>query len=270
MSPPSSATSSRAELTRRLIVSFHDLHPGSRIICGHFLEALRRRGVERISLLVVPRWHGGRPFVDDEEFTGWLHARAAEGHDLCLHGFFHRAEDVGGGPWSRLVARHYTQSEGEFYQIDLEVARDRVKRGLALFGEAGLPVHGFTPPAWLLSREGRAALRESGLHYTTTFSGVDLLQQGRWLPAPTIVYSCRSAWRRMVSRGWVRFWAQVNRHAPLLRIAAHPGDFKDARVEASLLHLIERALADGRQSVTYRDLLAPGTPPLRVDPLAAA
>lgn len=252
-----------------MIVSFHDLHPGSRLICGHFLEALRRRGVDRVSLLVVPRWHGGRPFVQDEGFTEWLHERAAEGHDLCLHGFFHKAETVRGGPWNRLVGRCYTQSEGEFYQIEEATARDHLRRGLMLFAAAGLPVHGFTPPAWLLSPGGRTALREAGFHYTTSFNRVDLLQQGRSLPAPTIVYSCRSPSRRLISRIWAPFWARVNRAAPLLRIAAHPGDFKDSHVETSLLHQVEEAVAGGREPITYRDLLAPGTEPLRVDALAS-
>jgi len=237
-------------------VSFHDLHPGSRGACVRFLQGLAALGIPRISLLVVPRWHGGPPFTEDREFTAWLRRLAGEGHDICLHGFFHRVEKVVGGPLARLVGRHYTAGEGEYHQIDRTTARDRLERGLRILAEeAGLPVVGFTPPAWLLSAEGRAALVEAGLHYTTTFGSIDLLQQGRRIVAPTLVFSCRAAWRRAVSIVWVRLWARVHAAAPVLRVAAHPCDFDHPAIEASLWARVRAALADGRLPTTYRDLL---------------
>ncbi|MBE2214828.1 MAG: polysaccharide deacetylase family protein [Opitutaceae bacterium] len=252
-------------------MSFHDLHPGSRAACTHFIEGLAGLGITRISLLVVPRWHGDAPFTEDAAFTAWLRGLAAAGHDICLHGFFHQAEAVTGNAVNRLVGTHYTAGEGEYYQIDRATARDRIDRGLhILAGEAGLPVVGFTPPAWLLSADGRAELVAAGLHYTTTFGAVDLLQLDRQLRAPTIVYSCRAAWRRGVSRIWVRFWAWVNAGAPILRIAAHPCDFDHPSIEASLWTRVRAALADGRTPATYRDLL-PGAAELApIRPRAAA
>lgn len=225
-------------------------------MCGHFLEGLAQLGVPRISLLVVPRWHGGPPFTEDESFTDWLRELADEGHDICLHGFYHRVEAVTGGAVNRLVGRHYTAGEGEYYQIEQAVARDRIERGLRIVAEeAGLPVVGFTPPAWLLSEAGRSALVAAGLHYTTTLGSVDFLQLDRRLRAPTLVYSCRSTWRRAVSRVWVRFWAWANTSAPVLRVAAHPCDFEHASIERSLWARIRAAVEDGREPVTYRDLL---------------
>lgn len=252
-------------------MSFHDLHPGSRAACTRFLEGLAALGITHISLLVVPRWHGGAPFTEDEDFTRWLRGLAEAGHDICLHGFFHRVEAVTGNAVNRIVGRHYTAGEGEYYQIDHATARDRIDRGLRILAdEAGLPVVGFTPPAWLLSAEGRTALIDAGLHYTTTFGAVDLLQLDRQLRAPTIVYSCRAAWRRGVSRIWVRFWAWANASAPILRIAAHPCDFEHPSIEASLWTRVRAALADGRTSATYRDLLPPDGRVAPVRPRAAA
>jgi hypothetical protein len=245
------------------------LHPETRAVCDRFLAKLRGLGVPKASLLVVPRWHGRLPCSDDPEFVEWLRQRAAEGHDICMHGFFHRADHVQGGPIRQFVGRCYTNSEGEFYQIGRDTARDRVQRGLhILVDAAGLPVHGFTPPAWLMSKEGREAVMEAGLHYTTTWSRVELLRARRAIPAPTLVYSCRNAWRRAVSRAWVRLWAWANAGAPVLRIAAHPGDFADPKVEASLLGHVRRALAAGRLPATYRDLLPPGALPIARSPLA--
>lgn len=271
MSAPSSRTSGKADSERRLVVSFHDLHPGSRAACTRFLEGLAGLGITRVSLLVVPRWHGGAPFTEDAEFTAWLRGLAAAGHDICLHGFFHRVEAVTGNAVNRIVGRHYTAGEGEYYQIDRATARDRIDRGLRILAaEAELPVIGFTPPAWLLSADGRAELIAAGLHYTTTFGTVDLLQLDRRLRAPTIVYSCRAAWRRGISRVWVRFWAWVNAGAPILRIAAHPCDFDHPSIEASLWARVRAALADGRTPATYRDLLPGGAEIAPVQPRAAA
>jgi predicted deacetylase len=273
MSPRSTGTSANRnappEPARRLIVSFHDLHPGSRAEAGRFLQLLAETGIERASFLVVPRWHGGAPFTRDTAFTTWLRELADRGHDLCLHGYTHRAESVTGGPLARLIGRRYTEGEGEFFQISRAEAERRVRDGLALLvGDAGLPVHGFTPPAWLLSAAGRDALQAAGLHYTTTWSTVELLQRGEVLAAPTLVYSCRNAWRRAVSRAWLRFWHACHRRTPLLRIAVHPGDFADARLVASLRRHLAVA-AHGREAVTYRDLLPADVSPV-ASPVGAA
>ena len=256
---------------RRLLVSFHDLHPGSRDLCERLLRRLATLGVDRTSLLVVPRWHGSAPCTEDLSFTAWLRELAAAGHDICLHGFTHQAETVTGGPLSRLIGKRYTQGEGEFFQITRAEATRRVRLGLAMLGgEARLPVFGFTPPAWLLSAEGRAALVEAGLHYTTTWGGVELLRTGAVLRAPTLVYSCRNAWRRGVSRAWVRLWHRWNRAAPLLRIAVHPGDLVDARLEASLIWHVGVAIKDGRVPATYRDLVPHAARPVLPPAVAAA
>lgn len=264
MSRPSSGISEKAENGRRLVVSFHDLHPGSQEVCEYFLGRLAALGVGPVSLLVVPRWHGGPSITRAPDFVNWLHRLAAAGHDICLHGFFHRVERVSGGPLARLIGRHYTAGEGEYHQINRATARDRIARGLHILAtEAGLPVTGFTPPAWLLSNEARAELVAAGLHYTTSFGAVDLLQLEQRLRAPTIVYSCRNRWRRVVSCIWVRFWSRVHRNAEILRIAAHPCDFAHPAIETSLWRHVRRALADGRTPVTYRDLLPGEVAPVR-------
>ncbi len=271
MCRPSSGTSARAEPDRRLIVSFHDLHPGSREICARFVDRLARIGVPRISLLAVPRWHGAKPLSEDTACVRWMNRAVEAGHEICLHGFFHRADGFRGGPLNRLIARHYTAGEGEFFQINKDTAFDRLSRGLSILEAAGgLPVVGFTPPAWLMSAAGREAARACGLRYTTTFGEVEFLQHGGQVAAPTVVYSCRNAWRRLVSRGWVRVWARVQRSAPVLRIAAHPGDFLDSRVERSLYDRIADALRTGRRPMTYRDLLPGEAKPAALDPLTIA
>jgi predicted deacetylase len=263
MSAHSSEIPERAETSRRLVVSFHDLHPGSREVCDRFLKRIATLGIERITLLVIPCWHGGPPFTEDEDYTNWLRELSAAGHEICLHGYFHKVSTVTGNMKNKIVGRVYTASEGEFYQITAEEADALVAQGLTMLRtDAGLPVTGFTPPAWLLSEHGRGGLVRAGLKYSTTFAGVDLLQTNKQIVAPTIVWSCRNAWRRFVSRIWVRYWAWHNRHAPIVRIAVHPGDFVDKRVEASVYTRIEGALRDGRTPVAYADLVPPTRDPV--------
>ncbi len=241
--------------SRSLIVSFHDLHPGSRSACERFLGLAAEAGVRRQSLLVVPRYHEARPFSQDADFVRWLHHLADAGHDICLHGNTHAANQIRGGPIARLMARFYTNSEGEFYQLTRDETIGKLDDGLELFDRAGFPVYGFTAPAWLLSPDSRAALKERGFHYNTLFSRVELLQEERSIAAPTLVFSCRSAWRRLTSIHWTRFWMRVHRKAPVLRLAVHPCDLDYPPILNSVLCLLHRAVKD-RRPMTYRDLVS--------------
>jgi len=247
---------------RKLIVSFHDLHPGSRAQCERFLAMLRELGVARASLLVVPRWHGAAPCSEDREFAAWLRARVAEGHEVCLHAYVHEATEVTGNAVQRAMGKHYTAGEGEFYQIGETDAAERLREGLRIVRDGcGVPVWGFTAPAWLLSDAARTALAKQGFGYTTRWGRVELLQRGECVHAPVLVWSTRAAWRRICSRGWVRLWGAWNRRSPVLRVAVHPVDFSHPSIERSVRLAIARNLR-GREAACYRDLLPAGTPPL--------
>lgn len=283
---------------RQLIVSFHDLHPGSRAQCERFLAMMRELGVTRTTLLVVPRWHGAPPCDEDREFVAWLRDRAAEGHEINLHAYVHEATAVTGNAVQRAMGKHYTAGEGEFYQIDEAEAEKRLREGLRIVRDGcGVPVWGFTAPAWLLSDAGRTALTKLGFHYTTRWGQVELLQpdvkmedgsevgaclqakatspagpspdrlqassysEPRIVDAPVLVWSVRAAWRRVCSRGWVRLWGSLKRGAPVLRVAVHPVDFAHPSIEASVRAAIARNLR-GRAATCYRDLLPAGTAPV--------
>ncbi|HLP01638.1 MAG TPA: polysaccharide deacetylase family protein [Opitutaceae bacterium] len=247
---------------RKLIVSFHDLHPGSRAQCERFLELCRSIGVTRTTLLVVPRWHGAPACDEDREFAAWLRARVEEGHEACLHAYVHEATEVTGNAVQRAMGKHYTAGEGEFYQIGRDEAERRLREGLRIVRDGcGVPVWGFTAPAWLLSDPAREALCALGFHYTTRWGNVELLHGGVTVDAPVLVWSVRAAWRRLCSRGWVRLWGAWNRRAPVLRVAVHPVDFAHPAIETSVRATIARHLCD-RTAACYRDLLPAGTPAL--------
>jgi len=194
------------------------------------------------------------PFDQDTSFVNWLHELSAAGHDLCLHGDTHAADEIRGGPVARMMARFYTNREGEFYQLTRPEAQTKLADGLDRFEDSELPVHGFTAPAWLLSGPAREALVARGFHYNTLFGQVELLQEGRSIAAPTLVFSCRSAWRRVISIAWTRFWMRVHADAPVLRLAVHPCDLEYPSILDAVLKLLHQAVA-GRQPITYRELV---------------
>lgn len=229
----------------------------------------------RTTLLVVPRWHGAPPCDEDREFSAWLRARAEEGHEICLHAYVHEATEITGNAVQRAMGKHYTAGEGEFYQIGRGEAERRLREGLRVVRDGcGVPMWGFTAPAWLLSEAAREALCALGFHYTTRWGNVELLQSARSakesaasgvrirvVDAPVLVWSVRAAWRRICSRGWVRLWGAWKRAAPVLRVAVHPVDFAHPAIEASVRTAIARNLL-GREAACYRDLLPAGTPAL--------
>ncbi len=241
-------------MQNNLIISFHDLHPGSMDRCKKFIERCRGFGAYRISVLVIPQYHGSPKFTENETFVGYLQQLAAEGHDLCLHGYYHRADEVSGGVKSQLTGKIYTSGEGEFFQITNTQAEKKLEAGLALFEEAKVPVVGFTAPAWLLSDEGYEALKKRGFQYNTLWGEVQIPQLDQSYKAPTLVYSSRNTWRRIVSKIWINFYHWKNRNKHLLRFAVHPADFDHPDIEQHIYKTLPKALAS-HQAQTYSDLI---------------
>lgn len=241
-------------MANKLIISFHDLHPGSMDRCKKFIAQCQAFGAKTISILVIPQYHGTPKFTNDPAFVEYLQQLAADGHDLCLHGYYHRADEITGGVKSQVTGKIYTSGEGEFFQITEDQAKAKLKDGLALFEEANIPAVGFTAPAWLLSDEGYAALKQKGFQYNTLWSEVQLPQLNQSYKAPTLVYSSRSAWRRVVSKVWINFYHWKHRNTHFLRFAVHPADFDHADIEAHIYKTLPKALAS-REAETYRDLI---------------
>ncbi|MCB1122205.1 MAG: polysaccharide deacetylase family protein [Verrucomicrobiae bacterium] len=239
---------------KQLIISYHDLHPGSWKSCQRFINRCKEMGADKWSLLVIPQYHGAPAFTEDSEFTAWLKSLPPENFDLCLHGYFHKAEAVRGGWFQQMKGNVYTTGEGEFYQLNQEQAASKLRDGLGLFESSGLEVHGFTAPAWLVSKEAREAISEYGFQYNTLWDGVELPASRIFVKAPTLVYSSRNAWRRFVSRIWINLFHAVKRNSHFLRLAVHPIDFEYPAIENHLYRVLEKALRD-RTCCTYRDLI---------------
>lgn len=201
-----------------------------------------------LTLLVVPCYHGERALP--RVYVEWIEQRLARGDELALHGYTHRDE----APAPRTIGERlrrgvYTAREGEFAALARDEAIERIERGRDWFGDRGWPLRGFVAPAWLVSSGTWQALERFDFLYTTTLTQFHLLDRGIAMRAPTVVYSTRSAWRRMASRRWNSMLAQTMRGAPLVRLGFHPADAAYDVVMAHALALV-RSLSDGRTALT--------------------
>ena len=238
---------------RLLAVSVHDVSPLTRDRVEVMLRDLAEVWVGVTSLLVVPDHHHRADIDKDSGFLAWLREKEAAGHEMVLHGFYHRREKAGGGGWTRkIVTEHYTAGEGEFYDLDYETARGWMGRGLEKLTVAGLEVICFIAPAWLLGDEAERAARNLGFAYTTRLGGVLDLRCGDYTASQSLVYSVRSAWRRAVSLWWNAWLASRLRKNPLARLGLHPPDWGHDKIRAQALRLAREAAAE-RKVIRYRD-----------------
>ena len=236
---------------RALVVSLHDVSPGTRAECAEILGELAALGVPRCSLLVIPDHHRRGHFLADAECAAWLRAQAVAGHELVMHGYHHeRARRAGESMGAKLTTRIYTADEGEFFDLGRAEAAALVEKARGEFRQLGVEPAGFIAPAWLLSAEAEAALRELGCEYTTRLGSVVDLPGGRVFKSQSLVWSVRSAWRRQMSRAWNELLFQRLAAHPLLRISIHPVDLRHPQIWRQIRGLVTRALAD-REPLTY-------------------
>lgn len=234
---------------RGLCVVLHDVCPTHWAATLQLLAALHAVAREAgwrsplpLTLLVVPAHHGRHDAP--AAYLRWLHRMAGAGHELALHGWQHRDDaPARPGPWDRLRRRVYTAGEGEFAALDHAEASERLALGLAWADAQGLPMRGFVPPAWLISRSALAATAEAGFAYTCTLNRLVSLPDGRSLVARSQVFSTRAAWRRWASVAWNRALAARQADAPLWRLELHPDDARHPTVRRCWTALLTRQLS---------------------------
>jgi predicted deacetylase len=241
-----------------LSVTLHDVAPATQAQCEQLIARLERIGPMPLTLLVTPRYHGRR---STSYFERWLESRLRRGDELALHGLSH--DDAGPPPrgWlERVERRWYTDAEGEFAALDEPEAQTRLAAGMRWFARRGWPVRGFVAPAWLLGPAAWAALRRQPFDYTCTLNRLlDLRAQAAdplpALPAWSIVYSTRSAWRRVVGRCWNGALARRQQAAPWMRFELHPGDAVHTPVLDQAMRLVQAARDAQREPLRLGDVV---------------
>ncbi len=241
----------------RLLVSIHDVTPALASGVEALWTLCRSHGVTP-ALLVVPNWHGAWPLGAHPDFFAWLRERARDGAEIILHGERHDEHGSPRNALDQVRAFGRTNREGEFLTLDRAEAERRIARGLALLRGAGLDPIGFVPPAWLMRDATIAACASAGLCFTEDDTSLHLTAGVmRTLPSPVVRWSGRTAARAWASAAVAAWRYQVQRDAPLVRIAFHPSDLDHPATAASAARELARWVAVGTVT-TYAQVATPG------------
>ncbi|MBR7825500.1 polysaccharide deacetylase family protein [Actinospica sp. MGRD01-02] len=255
-----------------LMVSIHDIAPGTAAQTARWLDALDARGIPATLLLVPGPWRGPSLVSDGRLAEDMLEAQD-RGHELALHGFYHVATHGSGPLWRRGVAQLMARGAAEFATLSEGEARARIKAGLEELADVGVDPVGFHPPGWLVNPESVSALRRSGLRYYSThlgvhsFAGAGGATAELRLAAPALSHRPGGFGERIGVRLMTETARRFSRDGRAFRIALHPDDLARPGLRAATLDAIDEALALGARPTTYaaalglprtaRDLQAP-------------
>lgn len=249
-------------------VSLHDVSPAWEREIDLALELCHARRI-RPALLVVPDFHGAAPLAHAPAFAARLAALEADGHEVLLHGFFHRsgagdaprAAPSPGGDDGRpgRLGRFYAQKvvsggEAEFSDVGRAEAEARLDEGLRVLRDAGLSPTGFVPPAWSMRPWLRPLLAARGLAFTEDHAFVYDTARGARRLSLVLNYASRTAGRLLSTVAFNRV-ARPAAWALPTRVALHPADLRFRLLRSELEGLLDWASA-GRVVARGADLLA--------------
>jgi len=247
-------------MTRRLLISIHDVAPGFEREIDQLLELIASSvQAYALAMLVVPDHWKSRAIRPGTPFATQLRSWAEQGVDMFLHGWSHRDDSAHHG-LAALKARYMTASEGEFLGLSRDEALDRMLRGKGLLeGIVGLPVDGFVAPAWLYSPGARQALGEAGFRLAEDHMRVWSPVEGdrKLAGDPVITWASRSRSRRLSSLAAAAALRRILRTRPVARVGVHPGDTGSPALLKSIGTTL-RTLNRTHEVRRYADLLVDG------------
>jgi predicted deacetylase len=239
-------------------VSLHDVSPAWRDEVAAALALCERAGA-RPALLVVPDFHGRAPLLEDEPFCAQLRGLQARGHEVYLHGFFHRsgARPEHGSRRDR-IAWHFAQrvvsgGEAEMSDVSAEEGQARIDDGERVLGRAGLRIDGFVAPAWSMPRWLLPALAARGYRFSEDHLRVYDPARGRARASVVLNWASRSPARLISTVAWCRIAKHARSLVPA-RIAIHPADMRFLGLRREIERLLAWAQGDFAQRAA--DLLA--------------
>lgn len=241
-------------------VSIHDVSPAWAREVGMALDLAHTFGVKP-ALLVVPDFHGKAPLLDHPSYCAELRALEKDGHEIYLHGYYHRARsweehakahrradaaDRGGALGrARYAFRQKVVSggEAEFADVSLEEGRTRLEAGEHVLREAGLDIRGFVAPAWSMQPWMLDLLGERGYAFCEDHLRVYQPRTGKVRPSLVLNYASRTKGRLLSSVAYCRIARPARRVLPA-RIAIHPADMRFALLRGELRSLLAWAKDD--------------------------
>ena len=236
----------RRAMSGRLLASIYDVSLRSESAFDALYARFASLGVERPTLLVVPDHWGEAPIRPGTPFATRLRALSDAGHEIFLHGWFHRDTAEHGGVGS-FKAKHMTAGEGEFLGLSEVEAERRIRDGRTLLEDIlGRSIAGLIAPAWLYGEGSHAALKATGIALAEDHWRV-------WNPVTgaTLVKGSVITW---ASRTRMRRWSSlavsaVARTVPLprvMRLAVHPGGVTSPALLASISATLKSMLKSHR------------------------
>jgi predicted deacetylase len=238
-------------------VSIHDVSPAWSQEVDDALRLCHDVGV-RPALLVVPNFHGRAPLLEHPAFCAQLRALQADGHEVFLHGFFHRSADRydatsrrGRLAWT-FAQRVASGGEAEMMDVSEDEGRTRLAEGERVLGDAGLAIDGFVAPAWSMPRWLLPWLGARGYRFTEDHLRVHDPRARRSRPSLVLNWATRSPGRVLSTVAFCRAARPARALLPT-RLAIHPGDMRTRLVRRE----VESALRWARGDVVGRggDLL---------------
>ena len=208
-------------MSRRAIVTLHDVAPNTLDDCRATLALLRARGAAPVTLLVVP----GTGWTTDALGTlrGFLH----DGCLLAGHGWTHQAP-VPATTYHRVHSLVISRNEGEHLSRSQSELRALVRRCAQWFPDVGLEKPDFyVPPAWAMGKLTPADLAELPFRYYETLTGIRDADTGRFRLMPLVGYLADTRARALaltVINGFNHMATRVMRRP--LRISIHPPDHR--------------------------------------------
>jgi predicted deacetylase len=247
-----------------LLVSIHDVSPLTLQASRRLVALVLRLGVplRALTILVIPQHEGGAALDQDQSTCRWLRELADAGACLCLHGLTHRMAGSVRDPWQWLWAFAFARGQGELYLSDKADCERRVDVARAIIGRCGLAdvMHGFVPPAWLLSPAASDVVRRSGFAFHERLSGIcvdDQILARRLIGfgSLNVLESCATT---------MHAWVQSHRRPADTRLAVHPADGESAVSLGSIARTLRRLLPRTRP-MNYLDFLDREKPRGRTD-----
>lgn len=238
-----------------LVVSLHDVAPSKAELCRRWLDLVESRGV-KASLLVVPGQWNGQSFESSAQFLEWLRAAEKRGHEIVLHGYQHLADPqfvskTFRSKFGRIVGRGCE----EFWELPLSEASRRLHLGKLAIQRVGLNSNGFVAPAWLMSAGTLQALHMQDFAHTSTHMRFVDLKNSRSFWMPVLSQRPQSLLTRIACQVNRNVTAVILRRRMPFRLAIHPNDLVNQRVRKSNLDILDRALSQGYETRTYREMI---------------